>query len=45
MYADANSILLKIVCFRGEINELLNYKTNKEALTVLSSVVKHLGSG
>ena len=30
---------------RGVIKRILYYKTNKEALTVLCSVIKHLGSG
>ena len=37
--------VLKIESNAGGISRILYYKTNREALTVLCSVVKHLGSG
>ena len=51
MHAHATSVCLEIeVCFENNANArrnkyILYYKTNKEAPTVLCSVVKHLGSG
>ena len=51
MHAHATSVRLEIkVCFENNANAwgnqwILYYKTNKEAPTVLCSVVKHLGSG
>ena len=51
MHADATSVSLENeVCFENRVNaweneRILYHKTNKEASTVLCSVVKHLGSG
>ena len=51
MHAHAISVRLENkVCFENYANAwgnywILYYKTNKEASTVLCSVVKHLGSG
>ena len=51
MHAHAISVRLENkVCFENYVNARGNYwilyhKTNKEASTVLCSVVKHLGSG
>ena len=51
MLADATSVrskmkfVLKIKVNAGGNKRILYYKTNKEASTVLCSVVKHLGSG
>ena len=45
MHADATSVRLENeVCFWGN-KRILYHKTNKEASTVLCSVLKHLGSG
>ena len=37
--------VLKIESNTWGIERILYYKTNREALTVLCSVIKHLGSG
>ena len=45
LFALEIKFVLKIESNVWEIERILYYETNREALTVLCSVVKHLGSG
>ena len=45
LFALEINFVLKIESNAWGILRILYYKTNREALTVLCSVVKHLGSG